>query len=85
MNAIMGHPDCGYLGHKVLISNCRSMLKARGYKAFFHVKSDDRLGAGCVVTVVDPVEPDDVCFGRFYTWEELAKIHETYSMFWRFF
>ena len=78
------NPDKGYLSHKALLSNFYSMMKARGYQVFIHAKSDDRLGSGAIVTVVDPVE-QDMCFGRFYTWDELVLIHKSYSMFWRYF
>lgn len=76
--------ETGYKDHRALIDSLRCSLTRRGYKAFFKVGKVEGRGYGCTVSVVDPVDPSDICFSVFLTWDDFELLIKANAMFWRF-
>lgn len=62
----------------------RKFLNAKGFKATFKRCMPDGVTDGYLITVVDPTDPSDVCFCRFYSEAELRLIRHASDIFWRY-
>ena len=70
--------------YKEAASNLRTMLRRQGFESSFRFhKVDDNL-EGFVVSIVDPVEPDETFFCRFLTVDEINLVLKAHSIFWRY-
>lgn len=76
--------ETGYKDHRVLIDSLRNSLIRRGFKCFFRTGKVEGRGYGCTVSVVDPVDPSDICFSVFLTWDDFELVIKANAMFWRF-
>lgn len=70
------------LEHEALLF--RKFLKQRGLKCSFKRCCPDGVTDGYLITIVDPVDPSDVCFCRFYSGAELRLIRHSSDIFWRY-
>lgn len=59
-------------------------LKRRGFKCSFKRCCPDGVTDGYLISIVDPTDPSDVCFCRFYTGAELRLIRHSSDIFWRY-
>lgn len=67
-----------------LICTLRKSLERRGFKIFTRSGRVQGRGYGVTVSVVDPVDPSDICFSTFLTVDELKIVNKGNSLFWRF-
>lgn len=64
-------------------------LKKKGFKVSFkHVDADIEVNGliadGCIVTIVDPMDPSEICFARFLSYAEMKLIRHSCDIFWRY-
>lgn len=62
----------------------RKFLKQRGLKCSFKRCCPDGVTDGYLISIVDPCDPSDVCFCRFYSGAEIRLIRHSSDIFWRY-
>lgn len=70
--------------HKDIIDAFRRLMQKKGFKCSVRFVEVPGVGPGCVVTIVDPADPDDICLARWYSIEDLQVIRRANDIFWRY-
>lgn len=66
------------------IGSFRRLLQNKGFKVATKYQFIPDLGPGFIISIIDPADPNDICFARWLSVEDIRIVRRGNEIFWRF-